>query len=670
MWATVIEHNGSPATLANVIDITKRKQAEDSLRALLDFRQTLIESIPNPVFYKDSNRKYMGCNEAFAALVGLPKEEVVGKSVYEVVSKEVANVWNEKDQELIDRPHVQVYEFTTLGLDGTERTFVNHKAPFFDADGRLAGLIGVMVDITDRKSMERALRESEERYRAIFSNAAVGIFVTDRYGKFVQANSAALKTLGYTPQEFESASFSDITHPDDVEISRNNFGALIRGEIDSYRIEKRYIRKDGEIVWVDLSVSPILDEKGVCVATFGMTVDITERKRAEQERKSLREQLLQAQKMEAIGTLAGGIAHDFNNMLTIILGYSELIQSETDAQDSRSADLAKIVQTAKKGADLVQRLLTFSRKADMESGPLELNAEIERTRKLLERTLPKMIDIRLNLEAKLALIKADPIQIDQVLMNLAINARDAMPDGGTLIIETKNVTLDEDYCSTHMGVIPGKYVMLSISDTGHGMDELTRARIFEPFFTTKDRDSAKGTGLGLAVVHGIVEQHGGHIICESEPDKGSTFRIYFPAVDRVTTPKDSVVKRLSDGRGETLLLVDDEEFVRDLGKRILRKAGYKVITASNGREALEIYGKAQGEIKLVILDLLMPEMGGKECLRELLTIEPELKVVVASGFSSDTSVDESAELGAKAFVSKPFKIEELLHQVRRILDER
>ncbi|MGO9566701.1 MAG: response regulator, partial [Desulfomonilaceae bacterium] len=304
-----------------------------------------------------------------------------------------------------------------------------------------------------------------------------------------------------------------------------------------------------------------------------------------------------------------------------------------------------------------------------ESGPLELNAEIERTRKLLERTLPKMIDIRLNLEAKLALINADPIQIDQVLMNLAINARDAMPDGGKLIIETKNVTLDEDYCSTRMGLIPGKYVMLSISDTGHGMNELTRARIFEPFFTTKDRDSTKGTGLGLAVVHGIVEQHGGHIICESEPDKGSTFRIYFPAVDRKTAPKNLVVNPLSDSRGETLLLVDDEEFVRDLGKRILRKAGYKVITASNGKEALELYGNEPGEIDLVILDLLMPEMGGKECLKELHKIEPELKVLVASGFSAASSVDESVELGAKGFVSKPFRIEELLQQVRRILDK-
>ena len=267
----MIDHNGSPAILANVIDITKRKQAEDSLRALLDFRQTLIDSIPNPVFYKDVDGKYIGCNEAFAALVGLPKEEVVGKSVYEIVPKELADLWSEKDQELFDRPHVQVFEFAIRNPDGTERTLVNHKAPFFDADGRLAGLIGVMVDITDRKRMERALQESEERYRGIFNNAAVGIVVTDRHGKFIKANSAALKTLGYTPQEFESVSFSDITHPDDVEISRNNFDALIRGEIDSYRIEKRYIRKDGEIAWVDLSVSAILDEKGVCVATFGMT---------------------------------------------------------------------------------------------------------------------------------------------------------------------------------------------------------------------------------------------------------------------------------------------------------------------------------------------------------------------------------------------------------------
>jgi CheY-like chemotaxis protein len=374
--------------------------------------------------------------------------------------------------------------------------------------------------------------------------------------------------------------------------------------------------------------------------------------------------------MEAIGTLAGGVAHDFNNMLTIILGYAEILLSDMDEQDPRSEDLDKIVQTAKNGADLVKRLLTFSRKADIEFRTLELNVEIERTQKLWERTLPKMIDIRLNLEDKLAPINADPVQIDQILMNLAINARDAMPDGGKLAIETKNVTLDERYCDSHVNVRPGKYVMLSISDTGHGMDELTRARIFDPFFTTKERDATKGTGLGLAVVHGIVDQHGGHMICESEPEKGSTFRIYFPAVEATQSPKDSFENRLLDGRGETILMVDDEELVRDLGERTLKRAGYNVITAANGKEALELYGKGQEKIELVILDLLMPEMGGKQCLSELLRMQPQLKVLVASGHSDDVSIEESLRLGANGFVSKPFRLMELLQQVRRILDEK
>jgi PAS domain S-box-containing protein len=669
VWSTAIDYDGSPAILANVLDVTERKRADEALRALVEFRQTLIDSIPNPVFYKDISGTYLGCNEAFASLLGLRKEEVVGKSVYQVVSKDVATVWNSKDQELFDQPHIQFYEFIMQRPDGTKRAFINHKAAFFDADGKLAGLIGVMVDVTDRLSTERALRASEERYRTIFNNAAVGILITDRHGAFVKMNSAALKILGYTPQEFALVEFSKITHPDDVEISRKNFNALVRGEIDSYRIEKRYIRKDGEIAWVDLSVSGFFDEKGDCLATFGMAVDITERKRAEQEKESLREQLLQAQKMEAIGTLAGGVAHDFNNMLTIILGYSDLILSDMDEQDSRSEDLRRIIQTATNGAELVQRLLTFSRKTVQEARPIDINTRIEGTRKLLERTLPKMIGIQLNLQDKLAFINADPTQIDQILMNLAINARDAMSDGGKLVIETRNVTLDEDYCSSLVGVVPGSYVMLSISDTGHGMDEPTRARIFDPFFTTKVRDSTKGTGLGLAVVHGIVDQHGGHIICESEPDKGSTFKIYFPAVDQVAHSTDSTVNPVLSGGGETLMLVDDEEFVRDLGERILNRAGYKVITASNGSEALELYGKARSEIELVILDLIMPEMGGEACLKELLKIDPGAKILVASGYAADAATNTPLELGARDFVGKPFRFHELLGKVRKVLDE-
>jgi len=523
-------------------------------------------------------------------------------------------------------------------------------------------------EIAQRERAESRLAESEKKYREVVETAGDIIYQTDRRGFFTLVNPVGLKMTGYDEEELIGKSYLDLIPLDHRETVERFYGIQIVKRLSITYYEFPLVTKQGETIWLGQNVQLLTEDEAI-VGFQVIARDVSKRKRADQEMESLREQLLQAHKMEAIGTLTGGIAHDFNNMLTIILGYSDLVLSNMDEQDSRSADVRKIIQTAKNGAELVRRLLTFSRKTPRESSSLEINVQIENTRKLLERVLPKMIDIQLNLQDKLALINADPIQIDQILMNLAINARDAMPDGGKLVVETKNVTLDENYCSAHVSVRPGNYVMLSISDTGHGMDEPTRSRIFDPFFTTKQRDSTKGTGLGLAVVHGIVDQQGGHIICESEPGKGSTFRIYFPAVNRVTASPDSVMDPLLDGRGEALLLVDDEEFVRDLGERILKRAGYKVITASNGKEALEIYGKAQGMIDLVILDLLMPEMGGQQCLRKLLTIQPGLKVLVASAHSDEDSLQESFDLGATGFVSKPFGMKELLRQVRQVLDE-
>ena len=529
-----------------------------------------------------------------------------------------------------------------------------------DSLGRPVKTYGVNQDITELVRMQEALKESEERDRTLVEESFDGIFVYTG-PKITFANRRLHEMLGYAQGELEGKDHLQLSHPDHRKVVRERSSARLGGEEVRSKYGISLLRKDGSSLEVEINAKgiSIKGEPGIQIWVRDISKEI-----------SLQRQLLQAQKMEAIGTLAGGVAHDFNNMLTIILGYAEILLSDMDEQDPRSEDLDKIVQTAKNGADLVKRLLTFSRKADIEFRPLELNVEIERTQKLWERTLPKMIDIRLNLEDKLAPINADPVQIDQILMNLAINARDAMPDGGKLAIETKNVTLDERYCESQVNVRPGKYVMLSISDTGHGMDEPTRARVFDPFFTTKERDATKGTGLGLAVVHGIVDQHGGHMICESEPGKGSTFRIYFPAVDAAESPKDSFANRLLDGRGETILMVDDEELVRDLGVRTLKRAGYKVITAANGKEALELYGKKQGKIELVILDLLMPEMGGKQCLSELLGMQPKPKVLVASGYSDDVSIEESLRLGAKGFVSKPFRLMELLQQVRRVLDEK
>jgi CheY-like chemotaxis protein len=312
-------------------------------------------------------------------------------------------------------------------------------------------------------------------------------------------------------------------------------------------------------------------------------------------------------------------------------------------------------------------LLTFSRKTETKPLDLDLNQRIRQTQKFLERTIQKMIDIEMVLADDLADIHADPTQVDQVLMNLAVNARDAMPEGGKLVIETANVILHEDYTRLHVEAKPGSYVLLSVSDTGSGMDKETLEHIFEPFYTTKG--SGEGTGLGLAMVFGIVKQHHGFIKCYSEVGHGTTFRIYLPAIISETHLDQPVVTAMPQGGTETILLVDDEELIRDLGKRILRKAGYTVLTAYNGKEALDLYRSNKGTISLVILDLIMPEMGGKQCLEELLRIDPQVKTLIASGFAANRQTTEALERGARGFVDKPYNMNQVLQVVRELLDE-
>jgi len=653
---------GRDAKLHFAVDITERKEAEEALRASEEKYRNLFENAPIGIFQSTLEGTLLRVNPAYSQIYGYDFPEDAVDSVKDVATQLFCMPG--KRQQIIEiilrHDRLLNFENQYFRKDGSTFTGNLHMQVVRNSDESVSHLEGFVEDVTERVRMQEALKESEEWYRTLVEESFDGIFVY-KGPKIIFANRRLHEMLGYAQRELIGMAHLQLCHPDYRKVVCERSSARLKGDGVPSKYEISMQRKDGSSLEVEINAKAISikGEPGIQVWVRDISKEI-----------SLQEQLLQAQKMEAIGTLAGGIAHDFNNMLTIIFGYAEILLSDMDEQDPRSEDLDKIVQTAKNGADLVKRLLTFSRKADIEFRALELNVEIERTQKLLDRTLPKMIDIRLNLEDKLAPINADPVQIDQILMNLAINARDAMPDGGKLAIETKNVTLDERYCDSHVNVRPGKYVMLIVSDTGHGMDEPTRARIFDPFFTTKERDATKGTGLGLAVVHGIVDQHGGHMICESEPGKGSTFRVYFPAVNATENPKDSFENRLLDGRGETILMVDDEELVRDLGERTLKRAGYKVITAANGKEALELYGKKQGKIELVILDLLMPEMEGKQCLSELLKMQPKLKVLVASGHSDDVSIEESLRLGANGFVSKPFRLMELLQQVRRILDEK
>jgi len=527
----------------------------------------------------------------------------------------------------------------------------NKEGGFNEADARIAKAFADLASIglLNSRNMD-ALEESEERTRLLIESSPIGVRIA-RDGKLQYANPPFVEMFGYESEN------ELIGLPVEELYTIESRESVLSGLRKPAHYEAVAVTKTGKQFNVEVWSSAITFQGKHC--SLGFIIDVSEAKR-------LRSQLFQAQKMEAVGTLAGGVAHDFNNILQVALGYSELLLGDEKLPEPYEADLAKIHESAKRGSDLVQRLLTFSRKTESKPQPLDLNRRVKEVQKMLERTIPKMIEIRVSLSEDLSIIFADQTQVDQVLMNLAVNARDAMPEGGKLVIATQNVTLDDDYARTHAGAKPGTYVQLSVSDTGDGMDNETLQHIFEPFYTTKE--AGKGTGLGLAMVYGIVKQHDGYIACYSEPGQGTTFKIYFPAVISEEKREEPRIRTMPRGGSETILLVDDEEMIRDIGSRILTKAGYNIITASNGKEALQVYQERGHDIALVILDLIMPEMGGKHCLENLIRLDPSVRVVIASGFSADGQTKEALGGGAKGFVSKPFDMRQLLQTVRKVLD--
>jgi two-component system cell cycle sensor histidine kinase/response regulator CckA len=656
--------DGTPQALQGVSrDITERREAKQSLEESERRLSTLMANLPGMAYRCTNSHNWTmefiseGCTE----ITGYSPEDLVGnktRSYADLIHpQDRQRVWD-RVQEAVSAERPFELEYRIHTRHGEEKWLWERGIGVPSKRTDEIKLEGFISDVSERKRAEHALQESELRYRVLVDNLQVGISVINPKMEIVAINKFFQEYYPHVRPGEGQLCYK--TYNDPPSPSPCSYCPCVQTLQDGMVHETVTDTPAGDVVRNYRVVScPIMDHQGNVELVIELVEDIT-------ESIALQAQLAQAQKMEAVGTLAGGVAHDFNNILQVALGYSELILGEEGLPKQYRADLKKIHESSKRGADLVHRLLTFSRKTEIKLQPINLNRRIDEMRKMVERIIPKMIDIELILAEDLATINADPTQVDQVIMNLAVNARDAMSEGGKLIFETANIILDEEYAKTHLDTTPGRYVLLMVTDTGAGMDKETLGRIFEPFYTTKT--AGEGTGLGLAMVHGIVKQHGGHIGCYSEPGHGTTFKIYLPALVSEEEEGDKIELKMPRGGSETILLVDDEELIRDLGSRILKKAGYKVVTASDGEKAEDIYKERADEIALVVLDVIMPGMGGKKCLEALLSLDPSVKVVIASGFSADFQTRETLAAGAKGFVNKPYDIRQVLAVVREVLD--
>jgi PAS domain S-box-containing protein len=527
-----------------------------------------------------------------------------------------------------------------------------------DENGKPIKMYGAAQDITERRRAEEALKESEERFRQVYEGMAVGVARVSPASQIEAANEAYCRMLGYREEELIGKHLRDITHPETIEANLRKQAQLAAGEINHYRMEKRFIHKDGHVVHGILDANLVRDAEGNPLYSLGSVVDITDRRRME-------EQLHQQERLAAVGQLAGGIAHDFNNILAAIILYAQMPLRRPDLPSAVRNALQTILKESRRAADLIQQILDFSRSGMMKTEALSLGAVVTETLMLLRRTIPEHIRLVTETTAHPCSVQADRTRIQQVLMNLALNAKDAMPEGGELRITVAPVKVAPQDEPPLPDMAPGSWVCLSISDSGIGMNEKVQDHLFEPFFTTKE--PGKGTGLGLAQVYGIVKQHEGFIGVDTAVGEGTTFTIFLPLVDDrdEEDAADSGTTALR-GRGETILVVEDAERLRRALRAGLEYLEYHVITAANGHEALETVSLQ--DVDLVLTDLVMPKMGGEELLRSLRAEDPNLRVIALTGHVMDRDVTELKAAGFADAVSKPFSIEDLSRVIRDVLD--
>jgi len=647
-----------------------RRLAEEAVRASEDNLATTLDSIGDGVIATDADGKVTRMNPVAEQLTGWRFADASGRPLVDAF-----HIINEDSRDTVESPVERVLrEGIVVGLanhtsliarDGTERAIADSGAPIRDANGRIRGVVLVFRDMTAERGAERALRSSQLRFERLSQSGIVGIVVAGADGAIREANAEFARMAG--------------RGLDDLRAGKVRWADLVPGSsrpgletlFDQARAHGRAVPTEQELTGPDGVVAPVLigaaalDED----RTIAVVADLHERRERERAEKELRrteDQLRRSQKLEAVGRLAGGIAHDFNNLLTVILSYGQMILRRTVEEDPRHRDLREVVRAAERAAELTRQLLAFSRQQVLQPAVIDLNEVVTRVTQMLSRVIGEDIDLALVPAEGLGKVNVDPGQIEQVLVNLVVNARDAMPRGGRLTIETADVELDERFAGSHPGIVAGPYVMLGVTDTGVGMDEQTRSHIFEPFFTTKEQ--GKGTGLGLATVLGIVEQSGGTVWVYSELDRGTTFKIYLPRVVAQAAPRPEPAARPPRRGTETVLLVEDEQQVRELACTVLKGHGYRVLEAANAGDALLLCEQHDGEIHLLLTDVVMPRMSGRQLAERLAEVRPTMRVLFMSGYTDDAIVRHGVLSSEVQFIGKPLTPNALLVKVRDVLD--
>lgn len=631
--------------------------------------QAILDHVPAHIFMKDTQGRYLMINHYYEKIFHISAAAVYGKTDYDLFPRKEAEAFHAGDQQVLTTRCPLKREEIVI-LDEEPHTYLSIKVPLFHTNGTPFAVCGIATDITERKKMEEALRESERKVRAIFdlSFEFIGLLTPD--GILLDANKTALDFAGVQLSDVVGKPFWETpwwSHSPEMQ-------ARIRSAVENaakgtlVREEAIHPAHDGSLHSIDFTLKPVKDETGKITLLIPEGRDITENKQAELKQLRLQNQLAQAQKLESVGRLAGGVAHDFNNMLGVIIGHSEIALAQLDSAQPLHASLMEIYKAASRSADLTRQLLAFARKQTIAPKVLDLNKTVEGMLNMLHRLIGEDINLNWQPDANLWPVKIDPSQVDQILANLCINARDAITDIGKITIKTSNNTFNKDYCAIHTDVVPGEYVQLAISDTGHGMDKVTLAHIFEPFFTTKD--IGKGTGLGLATVYGAVKQNNGFVKVYSEPEQGTTFTIYLPRhVGSNLQIQAGQPTEPALGGQETILLVEDDPAILQMVKMMLTELGYTLLSSSTPGEAISQAQEYAGEIHLLVTDVIMPEMNGLDLAENLLSLYPHLKRLFMSGYTADIIAHHGVLDEGVHFIQKPFSIKDLATKIREALEQ-